>query len=363
MSIALVGGARPNFMKIVPIVRQLEKRGLPYKLIHTGQHYDYNMSKIFFEQLSLPEPDYYLGVGSGTHTFQTAKAMLELEKAYGEIQPDLVVVVGDVNSTLAGALAAVKSGIPAAHVEAGLRSFDRTMPEEINRLLTDAICDLLFTTCEDADINLRKEGVPEEKIHFVGNTMIDTLIGLMGEIDKSTIVKDLGLQEGRYVYITLHRPSNVDDPNKLSAIAEALNDISDKGLKMVFPLHPRTRQSMEDFNLSKEFVAIPGLLMTDPVSYNDSIALARSAAVVLTDSGGLQEETTFLGVPCLTLRPNTERPVTITKGTNTLLDEGPAMIPAEIEKVLRGEIKRGMAPALWDGKAAERIAAIIEGCP
>jgi UDP-N-acetylglucosamine 2-epimerase (non-hydrolysing) len=349
-------------MKIAPIVRELDKRGLPYRLIHTGQHYDYNMSKIFFEQLSLPEPDYYLGVGSGTHTFQTAKAMLGLEKAFGEIQPDIVVVVGDVNSTLAGALAAVKSGIPAAHVEAGLRSFDRTMPEEINRLLTDAICDLLFTTCEDANKNLLKEGVPEEKIHFVGNTMIDTLVGLMGEIEKSTIVRDLGLQEERYVYVTLHRPSNVDDPMQLAAIAEALSKINDKGLQMVLPLHPRTKQRMGEFNLADRFMSIHGLMMTDPVSYNDSIALARSSMAVLTDSGGLQEETTFLGVPCLTLRPNTERPVTINEGTNTLLDKGAVMVPTEIEKILRGETKRGRIPALWDGKAASRIVAVIEDC-
>lgn len=360
MTIALVAGARPNFIKIAPITKELNKQAIPYKLIHTGQHYDYNMSKVFFEQLSLPEPDYYLGVGSGTHTFQTAKAMMELETAYSEIEPSLVLVVGDVNSTLAGALTAVKSGVPAAHVEAGLRSFDRTMPEEINRLLTDAISDLLFTTCEDGNNNLFREGVAREKIHLVGNTMIDTLINLTGEIKKSTILERLGLVEGQFAYITLHRPSNVDNHKRLDEIVEALEKVSEMGLGMLFPMHPRTRQNIERFGLSGRFNAIDRLTTLEPLNYIDSIALTRSSRLVITDSGGLQEETTSLQVPCLTLRPNTERPITISEGSNILLNEGPDMIPTEVEKILRGEMKTGRTPELWDGKAAERIVDICK---
>jgi len=347
-------------MKIAPIIRELKRRGLPYKLIHTGQHYDYNMSKIFFEQLSLPEPNYYLGVGSGTHNFQIAKTMLELEKAYEEINPSLVIVAGDVNSTLAGALSAVKAGFPVAHVEAGLRSFDRTMPEEINRLLTDMVSDLLFTTYKDAGDNLLREGIAAEKVRFVGNTMIDTMLTLMEEIDNSHLPGKLGLEESTYLFITLHRPNNVDNHSTLAEIARAFEEVSETGLSMVFPLHPRTRHNMQNFGFLERFSAIPGLLLTEPVNYIDSIALARGSKAVLTDSGGLQEETTFLGIPCLTLRPNTERPATITEGTNTLLDEGPSTIPREVEKIIRGETKKGKVPPLWDGKAAERIAAIIE---
>lgn len=360
LCVTLVAGARPNFMKIAPIIRKLEERGLRHKLVHTGQHYDYEMSKIFFEELSLPDPDYYLGVGSGSHTYQTAQAMLGLEKVYEELKPQLVVVVGDVNSTLAGALAAAKSGIPVAHVEAGLRSFDRTMPEEINRILTDVLSDYLFTTCREADDNLIREGVPREKIYFVGNVMIDTLIMLMKPIKDSSVVKKLGLVNESFIYMTLHRPSNVDNPLCLQKIAEAMKEVVEMGFRVVFSLHPRTRHNLVEYGLLDSFSSIPGLILTQPMSYTDSIALVRSSKLVITDSGGLQEETTFLGVPCLTLRPNTERPITITEGTNVLLDKGPQMIPNEVKKILQGRAKKGRIPELWDGNAAERIVTIIE---
>jgi UDP-N-acetylglucosamine 2-epimerase (non-hydrolysing) len=360
LTIALVAGARPNFMKIAPLVWELNKQDEDYKLIHTGQHYDINMSKVFFGQLSLPEPDYYLGVGSGTHAYQTATAMLGLEKAFLETDPRIVVVVGDVNSTLAGALAAAKLEIPIAHIEAGLRSFDRNMPEEINRILTDALCELLFTTCVDANTNLRREGIAEERIFFVGNTMIDTLMSMMEEICRSPIVKDLGLSRTPYLFITIHRPSNVDNPSTLAKIIAAFEELSDMGLKMVFPVHPRTRSSLEKHGLYKRLEAIKGSLLTEPLQYVDSMAIMRSAQLVLTDSGGLQEETTFLGVPCLTLRPNTERPVTITEGTNILLDKGPGMIPEEVKRILGGEVKTGRVPELWEGRAAQRIVPILQ---
>lgn len=363
MLAVLVAGARPNFIKIAPIVKQLDINDIQYLIVHTGQHYDYNMSKIFFQQLSLPEPDYYLGVGSGTHTYQTAKAMLGIEKILLRAKPNITIVVGDVNSTLAGALAAAKSGVPVAHVEAGLRSYDHSMPEEINRLLTDTISDLLFTTCEDANINLRIAGITESKIHFVGNVMIDTLVALMEQVERSTILEEINIHNQDYVYITLHRPTNVDNPLVLEEIAKALQEVSKMGLKMIFPMHPRTRENLERFNLISDFQRIEGMIISEPVGYVDSIALVRSAKLVLTDSGGLQEETTFLEIPCLTLRPNTERPVTIKKGTNILLDKGPSMIPPEVEKILRGHIKKGEVPELWDGKSAERIVEIISQQP
>jgi len=324
---------------------------------------DFNMSEIFVNQLSLPEPDYYLGVGSGTHTYQTAEAMLGIEKVLSEINPDLTIVVGDVNSTLAGALAAIKSGIPVAHVEAGLRSYDRSMPEEINRLLTDAVSGHLFTTCEDANKNLRREGIVESKIHFVGNVMIDTLLALMEQVEQSTILKEINVNHQEYMYITLHRPTNVDDPHTLKEIAKALEEVSKVGIKMVFPIHPRTRENIERFKLQSDFQGIQGMIVSEPIGYVDSIALARSAKLVLTDSGGLQEETTFLDVPCLTLRPNTERPVTITQGTNILLDKGPTMITSEVEKIVNGNVKKGEIPELWDGKSAKRIVEIISQQP
>ena len=348
LKVALVAGARPNFVKIAPLARRLATEGLPHFVIHTGQHYDHNMSEVFFEQLGLPKPDYFLGVGSGTHTYQTAKAMLALEEAYAEIEPDLVMVVGDVNSTLAGALAAVKADIPVAHVEAGLRSYDRSMPEEINRVLTDA------------DENLKREGIDAGRIFFVGNIMIDTLVHLREEIARSTVVGDLGLVPGGYIYITLHRPGNVDNPDTLREIADALEDTGGLGLRMVFPVHPRTKKSLEAHGLLDRFSRIGNLLLCDPVGYVDSLALTGAAKVVLTDSGGLQEESCFLGVPCLTLRPNTERPITIAMGTNKLLDQGAWQMVGEVKRILSGEERGGRVPELWDGRTAERIVRVIK---
>lgn len=285
--------------------------------------------------------------------------MLELEKVFLEVKPDLVVVVGDVNSTLAGALAAVKSGIMVAHVEAGLRSRDRSMPEEINRLLTDSISHLLFTPSKDADENLRQEGVDEDRICLVGNIMIDALVLQQEAVAGSGILKDMELDKGNYIYLTLHRPSNVDDELTLEGIHRALAEVSGSNLNMVFPLHPRTRDNMERFGLLEAFSSIEGMTLCEPVGYVDSIALARSAAVVLTDSGGLQEETCFLGVPCLTLRPNTERPVTIAAGTNVLLDSGPGQIPGAVRNALAAGIRDFKVPPLWDGNTASRIVEVL----
>ncbi|MDY6794612.1 MAG: UDP-N-acetylglucosamine 2-epimerase (non-hydrolyzing) [Actinomycetota bacterium] len=355
LKIALIVGARPNFIKIAPIVRELEERRMDYTLIHTGQHYDFEMSETFFASLGLREPDYYIGIGSGTNNYQTAKAMLGLEGVLDETGPDLVVVVGDVNSTLAGALSAVKLGIEVAHVEAGLRSFDRSMPEEINRVLTDAISDLLFTSCEDADENLAREGISRDKIFFVGNIMIDTLVDLMPEIRRSTILEEFGLKRGEYAFVTLHRPSNVDARETLAEIAGALESIGGMGLRIVFPVHPRTRRRIGDFGLTGRFDGIQNLILLDPLGYVESMAATYSARLVLTDSGGLQEETTYLGIPCLTLRPNTERPVTIRIGTNVLLDKGPSMIPSAMSTILEGGEIPHRIPDLWDGNTAKRI--------
>lgn len=361
--IAVVGGARPNFMKIAPIFKELQSREIDFRFIHTGQHYDYEMSKVFIGHLSLPEPHYSLGIGSGTHGYRTGIAIIKLEEVFIEIEPDLIVVVGDVDGTLAAAVAAAKLQIPVAHVEAGLRSFDRTMPEEINRILTDAISSFLFTTCEDANYNLRNEGIPDSKIFFVGNVMIDALIKARPLIDESTIHEQLQLSKGEYMYITLHRPSNVDDQATLTEIIATFEEVDLLGLPMVFPVHPRTKVRLEQFDLAKRLDALGSIQLLEPLGYLDAVALEAYARIVLTDSGGIQEETTFLGVPCLTLRPNTERPITITEGTNTLLAKGPQEIVPEIERILNGEKKSGSAPALWDGGAAGRIVdVLIEQC-
>ena len=360
MTIALIAGARPNFIKIAPIIKEFEQNQVEYTLIHTGQHYDYDMSKVFFEQLSLPEPDYYLGIGSGSHNYQIAHTMLSLEKVFTKIQPYIVVVVGDVNSTLAGALSAVKAGFPVAHIEAGLRSFDKTMPEEINRILTDSISDFLFTTCLDANENLLREGITSEKIHFVGNVMIDTLLMLKEYIDSSKILEQFGLIDQPFIYITLHRPSNVDVPSQVDKIANALTELSGMGIKIIFPIHPRTKANLKNFGLLEKYDKIPNLIITQPLGYVDAIALMQASKAVITDSGGVQEETTFLGIPCLTLRPNTERPITIKIGTNTLLHNGPDMIPEEVDKILKGNFRKGSVPELWDGKAAKRIVRVLK---
>jgi UDP-N-acetylglucosamine 2-epimerase (non-hydrolysing) len=347
-----VVGARPNFMKMAPIMRAMKNNpALKPLLLHTGQHYDWEMSKIFFEQLGLGEPDFHLGAGSGSHAKQIAKIMTESEKVFASVRPDLVVVVGDVNSTLACGITAKKMGIPVAHVEAGLRSRDMAMPEEINRIVTDSIADLLFTTCRDAGANLLAEGAGPRKIHFAGNVMIDTLIHCKPEIDKSDALKRFGLKKGRYALITLHRPSNVDAPEQLRAVSSILKMVCSK-LPLVYPVHPRTAARMKEFGID---LANAGVITVPPLGYFDFVRLTRDATVVLTDSGGIQEETTFLGVPCLTLRENTERPITVATGTNKIVGLDFHRIEREIEAIISGKYKKGRIPSLWDGHAADRI--------
>ena len=354
MKILHVVGARPNFMKVAPIVREASRHAtFEQILVHTGQHYDRNMSDAFFLDLGLPEPDVHLGVGSGSHAEQTARIMTALEPVVLEFRPHWVVVVGDVNSTLAAALVCAKLGVAVAHVEAGLRSFDRTMPEEINRLLTDQIADLLFTTEESANRNLEREGIAREKIRFVGNVMIDSLVHALSAAERSTILAELELDSSRYAVVTLHRPSNVDDPETLREVLLALARLSAE-LPVVFPVHPRTRERISSLDMpSARFV------LTEPLGYVDFLRLTSKAALVVTDSGGLQEETTFLGIPCLTLRPNTERPVTITHGTNRLVavNRGELNAAAEAALAERRDGKTIERPPLWDGRAAERIVA------
>lgn len=374
--IYLVAGARPNFMKIAPIAKEMDKVHLNYKVIHTGQHYDDEMSKAFFNDLGLSEPDIYLGVGSGNHGEQTAKIMIEFEKVCLEKTPDLVVVVGDVNSTIACALVASKICIPIAHVEAGLRSFDRTMPEEINRLLTDQLSDYLFTTCEDANQNLIKEGIPENKIFFVGNVMIDTLLRHIKFTESSNIIERLGFKEKssikKYTLVTLHRPSNVDTPVALKGILDVLNKLS-QVIPVIFPVHPRTLKKIRNFQLTGMLHYVEnistdelnefnqGIFAIPPLGYLDFLCLLSNAALVLTDSGGIQEETTILGIPCLTLRNNTERPITVREGTNTVVGNRPDKILNAAFDVLKNGISRRKIPKCWDGRAAERIARILAG--
>jgi UDP-N-acetylglucosamine 2-epimerase (non-hydrolysing) len=345
-----VVGARPNFVKAAPVMRALKKLGLRQTLVHTGQHYDRNMSDVFFMQLEIPEPDVNLGVGSGSHAGQTADIMRGFEPVVLEYLPDIVVVYGDVNSTVAAALVCAKLLIPVGHVEAGLRSFDRTMPEEINRIVTDRLSDLLFTPSEDGDSNLLKEGVPQDKIHRVGNVMIDSLVQLLPAARRCP---SNGFPE-RLALVTLHRPSNVDDSHNLRRILDSLLEASQR-IDIVFPAHPRTRQKINEFGLR-----VPRLNLLDPMPYVEFLALQTRAAVVITDSGGIQEETTYLGVPCLTLRENTERPITVTMGTNTLVGEDKNRLNAELDKILNGNGKKGFVPPLWDGHAGERVAAIIQ---
>lgn len=345
-------GARPNFMKAAPVWRALAECGLRQVIVHTGQHYDSNMSDVFFEQLGMPRPDANLEVGSKSHAEQTALIMIRFEQVVMEMRPDLVLVYGDVNSTVAAALVCAKLGIPVAHVEAGLRSFDRTMPEEINRLLTDQLADLLFTPSEDGNRNLAREGVAPEKVHLVGNVMIDTLVRLLKHARPPAGV-DL---DGAFALVTLHRPSNVDDPESLCAIFNALERLTDR-LRIVFPVHPRTRKRMADIGLAVKNAGRFQLL--EPIGYLEFLALQRRACVVITDSGGIQEETTYLGVPCLTLRENTERPITVEVGTNELIGRDMNLLTAAVGKILSGHWKKGRVPPLWDGRASERIAAVV----
>jgi UDP-N-acetylglucosamine 2-epimerase (non-hydrolysing) len=360
MHILHVVGARPNFMKSAPVIRALgDRNSVSQTLVHTGQHYDPNMSDVFFQQLDMPAPDINLGVGSGSHAQQTAEIMKRFEPVVAERKPDVVLVYGDVNSTVAAALVCAKMLIPVGHVEAGLRSFDRSMPEEINRLLTDQIADMLFTPSADGDDNLLHEGIAPEKIRRVGNVMIDSLVRLLPVAKDSTILTDLSLRARNYGLVTLHRPSNVDDPATLASIMQILHEIS-RELTLIFPLHPRTRQRLEASNNHHPESRVK---MIDPLSYTDFLALQRLARLVITDSGGIQEETTYLGVPCLTVRENTERPVTTTVGTNVLVGHDMKRLRSEVERILAGNQKQGLVPPLWDGHAAERIAEALMTWP
>jgi len=346
-------------MKIAPIVEEMGRYpDIEPILLHTGQHYDDNLSQVFLRDLNLPEPDIYLGVDSDSHARQTARVMMAFERVLLEQQPDLVLVVGDVNSTLACAVTAAKVGVPIAHVEAGLRSFDRRMPEEINRVVTDALSDLLFTTEESANENLRREGIPEEKICFVGNVMIDTLLKHRRKAMRTGILERLRLKKGEYVVLTLHRPSNVDDREAFLRIIQALEWIEAQ-IKIVFPAHPRTVKRVQEFGLQERFGGMSNLLLLEPLGYLDFLGLMNSSKFVLTDSGGIQEETTVLQIPCLTLREQTERPVTVTEGTNIVVGSRTERIVEESRRILNGEVKRGKVPKLWDGKAAERIVGVI----
>lgn len=355
-----VVGARPNFMKVAPLARALAPYAdrIEHVICHTGQHYDYAMSQAFFEDLELPQPAFYLGVGSGSHAEQTARIMLAFEPVCMEWKPDLVIVVGDVNSTIACTLTAVKVGIQTAHVEAGLRSFDRTMPEEINRIATDAICHWHFCTEQSGVDNLLREGISPDRVFLVGNTMIDSLLAALPQIERCSIVADLGLQPKGYAVVTLHRPSNVDNPEQLAMLLEVLAQLSE-AMPVIFPIHPRTRQNIEHFHLRLMVERSPRMLLLEPQRYVHFLALVRHAALVLTDSGGIQEETTVLGVPCITLRTTTERPVTIEYGTNMLVPPTRSTILEAISTVLTRTPSQHQVPPLWDGHAAERIVELL----
>ena len=357
-TVAFLAGARPNYMKVFPIWKAVAAARAPIKqvLIHTGQHYDEAMSDVFFRDFEMEKPTHFLGVGSGPHGLQTAKVMIALEELFTQERPDFLLVVGDVNSTVAGALVAAKMGIPVAHVEAGLRSFDRTMPEEINRLATDAISDLLLTSCRDADQQLLREGVPAERIHFVGNVMIDSLVMLLPKAAASSKPRDLGVSGGPFILATLHRPSNVDQPARLRLLMENLVTMT-KQMPVVFPVHPRTRKMLEQSGFT---TPVPGLILTEPLGYNDFLALESRASLVITDSGGVQEETSYLGIPCLTVRPNTERPVTVTEGTNRLINpEAESLSAAANAALQKGHRSQPCSIDGWDGRAAERTSAVI----
>lgn len=362
MKILVVAGARPNFMKIAPIVRELRKRegsnGLSWEIVHTGQHYDYAMSKVFFDELDLPEPDHFLEAGSGTHAEQTARVMVAFEKVCMDVGPDMVVVVGDVNSTLACAVTAKKMNIGVAHVEAGLRSRDMAMPEEVNRIVTDALSDLLFVTEPAGRDNLLHEGKEPERIFFVGNVMVDTLFHQLDRLASMPAPEGLHAMDRPYGVVTLHRPSNVDDAETFRGILEALGKIA-ADLPLVYPIHPRARKRLEEFGL-EGLVSDGGIRLMPPLSYMHFLRLWKDAALVLTDSGGLQEETTALGVPCFTVRENTERPITVEVGSNTMVGTSREGILEAFGRFRAGELKQGKVPELWDGRAAERIVAALE---
>lgn len=357
IKIISVVGARPNFMKVAPIYRETQKftDKVDHKILHTGQHYDKNMSDAFFNDLGLPKPDFHLGVGSASHAVQTAKIMVEFEKVCLEEKPNLVIVVGDVNSTIACSLVAVKLGIKVAHVESGLRSYDRAMPEEINRLATDKICDYLFVTEKSGKENLLAEGFKEEQIFFVGNTMIDSLVHALEKTKESQYFNKY--EKKSYALVTMHRPSNVDTSKKLQEMLETIREVSEN-IKVVIPLHPRTRAKAESFNLLN-LLESDNIELLEPLGFNDFMALMQNSKFVLTDSGGIQEETTKLDVPCLTMRTTTERPSTIDEGTNILIKPEKKVILDSVNEILTGKFKKGKVPEFWDGKAAERIVEII----
>jgi len=360
LKLFLVGGARPNFMKIAPLYRELKKNSdkIETKIIHTGQHYDYAMSKVFFEQLGLPQPDYYLNVGSSSHAVQTANIMVAVEKVFEQDKPDWLFVVGDVNSTIACSLTAVKLGIKVAHVEAGLRSFDMDMPEEINRILTDRISNLLLCSEPSGIKNLRAEGYDMSKVHLVGNTMIDTLAYHLESIKQNDYYKTLDLKASNYICLTLHRPSNVDNHNNLLNLFNIL-EYAAKQSYIIFSAHPRTVKNIANFGLKEKFDSIANLKIIDPVGYFEFMNLVVNSKFILTDSGGIQEETTYLGIPCITLRENTERPLTSDGGTNKVVGTNFDKVATAIKWAAEFNRSEYKAPALWDGKAAERIVEII----
>jgi len=355
MKILAVVGARPNFMKIAPLMWEIKNHpAIQSYLVHTGQHYDQQMSQIFFQELGIPRPDIDLGIGSGSHAQQTAEVMKRFEGVLLEQKPDVVVVVGDVNSTMACAITAVKLDIPVAHIEAGLRSFDRTMPEEINRLLTDSISRWLFVSEKSGVENLRREGISDDRIFFVGNVMIDTLLACRDRAESSTILKSLELKDRQYAVVTLHRPSNVDDPRLLKGLLDALEEIQ-RDVVLIFPVHPRARKALN----GRPFASMPNLKLVDPLGYMDFLKLLAHSRLVFTDSGGIQEETTVMGVPCLTLRNNTERPATVEQGTNVLVGTDPSAIVGAYRQAMT-QPKTGRVPELWDGQAAKRIVGTLQ---
>jgi UDP-N-acetylglucosamine 2-epimerase (non-hydrolysing) len=359
-TIISIVGARPNFMKVAPLHKVFQEHAgaLRHLIVHTGQHYDEGMSKVFFDDLELPHPDFYLGVGSGTHAEQTSKVMLGLERVLTEQRPDLVIVVGDVNSTVAASLVSAKMGIPVAHVEAGLRSFDRTMPEEINRMLTDVISEYLFVSEPSGLHNLRREGVAENKIFYVGNVMIDSLVYYRQKAASLNTLDQFKVGPKNFTLVTLHRPGNVDTQEGLEKIVSVFEQLSARA-SIIFPVHPRTRKMLEHHGLGARAGKIPNLQITEPLGYLEFLNLMDRAQLVITDSGGIQEETTFLGVPCLTLRENTERPITCEIGTNELCGLDVKKIVRKGFEVYEGHAKRGRVPELWDGYTAQRIAEII----
>lgn len=359
MKVVTVVGARPQFIKAAPVSHALRQVATEV-LVHTGQHFDANMSDVFFEELAIPAPDYHLGVGGGSHGAMTGAMLAGIEQVLLKEQPDWVMVYGDTNSTLAGALAASKLHLPVAHVEAGLRSFDRSMPEEINRIVTDSLSDMLLVSEPVGAENLRQEGHSSDRIHLVGNVMIDTLLEQVKEARSRSLLANLGLQSGSYCVVTLHRPANVDDKVVLTGLMRVLAQCSER-IPIVFPIHPRTRARMEAFGLLGGNDQPANIQFLDPLGYNDFLCLTSQAKVVITDSGGLQEESTALGVPCLTMRPNTERPITVTEGTSVLCGSDPDKLRLHLSEVETGRYKQGECPALWDGRAAIRIAACLAG--